>query len=509
MSAHRRRHGSSSQKIALREIALSADELIAALLRLDASRRLSLLDGGAPQPQTIDALASIHGRAAPRAARFLIAGFDPFETVEVRGRDLRIQDASGSVSHITATTDALTLLDERLNACRQSPVAAADANECSLVLPGACIATLSYELSRRLDTTRVMRTKNEVFAAHDEPDAVFSFYDTLVIHDYARVTTYVTSGAGTSAVERTCSELIALTDGAHEHREAAYTADPSARATSNFTQAEYLAAVLRIQEHIRCGDIYQANLTQQITCLLAPLDTPEDIYRRLRRKHPSAFGAFLRRASDTVISISPERFLRVWHDEGTRRIEAAPIKGTRARSVDSLTDARLRRELECSEKDRAENIMIVDLMRNDLGRVCVYGSVKVAELCRIETHPTLFHLVSIVRGRLRDDVTAADLLRAAFPCGSITGAPKLRAMKILRDIEPRARGLSMGSIGYFAFDGTLDLNVAIRTMTIRDRTAHFSVGGGIVIDSEPDDEYDESLTKARALLTALGAELQR
>jgi anthranilate/para-aminobenzoate synthase component I len=153
--------------------------------------------------------------------------------------------------------------------------------------------------------------------------------------------------------------------------------------------------------------------------------------------------------------------------------------------------------------------MIVDLMRNDLGRVCAYGSIQVTELCRIETHPTLFHLVSTVQGTLRDDATTGDLLRAAFPCGSITGAPKLRAMEILRDIEPCARGLSMGSIGYFAFDGAIDLNVAIRTMTIRDRTARFNVGGGIVIDSRPEDEYAESLTKARALLTALGAELKR
>ena len=151
--------------------------------------------------------------------------------------------------------------------------------------------------------------------------------------------------------------------------------------------------------------------------------------------------------------------------------------------------------------------MIVDLLRNDLGRVCRYGSVEVAELCAIQAHPTLFHLVSKVRGRLRRDVTAGELLRAAFPCGSITGAPKIRAMQIIDEIETARRGLSMGAIGYFSFDGALDLSVAIRTMTIRDHTARFNVGGGIVADSDPALEYEESLVKARALLTALEAEL--
>lgn len=455
-----------------------------------------MLDGGAPPSQ--------HNQ---NNAQFLIAGFDPFETIEARGRDFRLTDARGNIKHVKAETDALTLLDERLDAYRQPAAVVADAKRFPLAIPGACIATLSYELTQRLDSTRAEQTTTRVFAAYDEPDAVFSFYNTLVIHDYARGTTYVTSGADESAAESACCELLALAGDIQAHVETGHHVLASTRATSNYTQTEYIAAVLRIQEHIRRGDVYQANLTQQITCPLAHADAPEDVYLRLRRAHPSAFGAFLRRAADTVISISPERFLRVSHEGKNRRIEAAPIKGTRARSTDASEDERLRRELEASEKDRAENIMIVDLMRNDLGRVCAYGSIEVTELCRIENHPTLFHLVSTVQGTLRDDMTAGDLLRATFPCGSITGAPKLRAMEILRDIEPEPRGLSMGSIGYFAFDGTLDLNVAIRTMTIRDCTARFNVGGGIVIDSTPEDEYAESLTKARALLTALNAKL--
>ena len=268
-----------------------------------------------------------------------------------------------------------------------------------------------------------------------------------------------------------------------------------------------MRAVRRIKELIAAGDIYQANLTQQFTVKLADnCFEPEQIFLRLRRDHPAAFAAFIRRREDDVISASPERFLRVQFDQDARRVEAWPIKGTRPRGRNSAEDARLRSELQRSEKDRAENVMIVDLMRNDLGRVCQYGSIEVPELFSVQEHPTLFHLVSKVQGRLRDDVTAGALLRAAFPCGSITGAPKIRAMEIIDEIEGLPRGLSMGAIGYFTFTGTLDLNVAIRTMTVRDRAARFNVGGGIVADSDPALEYEESLIKARALFNALGVE---
>jgi para-aminobenzoate synthetase component I len=207
-----------------------------------------------------------------------------------------------------------------------------------------------------------------------------------------------------------------------------------------------------------------------------------------------------------VVSASPERFLRVKARDDVRVVEAWPIKGTRPRGSNPEEDARLRAELLTSEKDRAENIMIVDLLRNDLGRVCHYGSVEVTELCALEEHPTLYHLVSKVRGVMREGITAGALVRAAFPCGSITGAPKIRAMEIISEIESNPRGLSMGALGYFSFDGSIDLNVAIRTMTVRDSVTRFNVGGGIVADSCPSLEYEESLVKARALLKAVGVE---
>jgi para-aminobenzoate synthetase component I len=282
--------------------------------------------------------------------------------------------------------------------------------------------------------------------------------------------------------------------------------------SSNFTRAEYEQAVERVREHIRAGDIYQANLTQRIIAPPRADAAPAQVFRRLRTQHPAAFGAFLRQGARTIVSASPERFLRVWRlgegEEGGdgRVVEAWPIKGTRRRGADHEEDARLRAELLASEKERAENVMIVDLMRNDLGRVCRYGSIGVAELCALQEHPTLFHLVSQVRGRLRAGVTASELLRAAFPCGSVTGAPKLRAMEILGGLERVPRGVSMGSIGYFSFGGAADLNVAIRTITFdAENSASFHVGGGVVADSSPAAEYDETLIKARALLRALGA----
>jgi para-aminobenzoate synthetase component 1 len=333
-----------------------------------------------------------------------------------------------------------------------------------------------------------------------------AFYDAVVVHDYQEWSTSIVSAAGERRLKETLEALNESLAGAPQDWDAGTVSPPVIE--SNLTRDEYLAAVEGIKEHIAAGDIYQANLTQQFTCQLAPETRPEAVFRRLRRDHPASFAAFIRRRDDVVVSASPERFLRVTPSGGgARTIEAWPIKGTRPRGRNATEDALLRAELLRSEKDRAENVMIVDLMRNDLGRVCRYGSVEVSELCALEEHPTLFHLVSRVRGELREGVTAGALLRAAFPCGSITGAPKIRAMEIINGAETAPRGLSMGAVGYFSAGGSLDLNVAIRTMTIRDSVARFNVGGGVVADSCPALEYEESLLKARALVRALGGKL--
>jgi para-aminobenzoate synthetase component I len=461
------------------EIPFSSDDLLRALLSLSPQRRLSLLDSCG---------------ARDSSARFLIAGFDPFEIVEARGIEMRRTSRGASHERIT-NSNALDALDEQLAEYRVPPLLKEH-----LPAAGACITTFSYELVHSLERLRLKSAPH----ISNEPDVVLAFYDTLVIHDYRSGTTRLVTVGDAGRLSETCE---ALTESLASNVENLEAARPVVHdLISNFTRDEYLAAVDEIKEYIAAGDIYQANLTQQFSCTLSPESKPEDVFLRLRRDHPASFAAFIRRREDVVVSASPERFLRVKTLDDARVVEAWPIKGTRPRGRNMEEDAKLRAELLMSEKDRAENTMIVDLLRNDLGRVCRYGSVEVTELCALEEHPTLFHLVSKVKGVLPGSVAAGDLLRAAFPCGSITGAPKIRAMEIINEIETRPRGLSMGAIGYFSFDGSLDLNVAIRTMVIRDRTARFNVGGGIVADSCPALEYEESLVKARALLRALGVE---
>jgi para-aminobenzoate synthetase component 1 len=266
---------------------------------------------------------------------------------------------------------------------------------------------------------------------------------------------------------------------------------------SNFTRDDYVRAVARAIGYIGAGDIFQVNLSQRFTCGVEA--TPPAIYRRLIEVTPAWFGAFLTGEDYALVCNSPELFLRVTpQPDGSRTVITRPIKGTRPRV------AGMEAELLRSAKDQAELNMIIDLERNDLGRVCEIGSVKVTQPRTIEAHPTVYHGVATVEGRLRPDVGFLDLLRAAFPGGSITGAPKIRAMEIIEELEPTRRGPYCGAIGYLSADGHVEFNVAIRTMILKDGLVHVPVGGGIVADSEPADEYEETLVKARAMFAALG-----
>jgi len=267
---------------------------------------------------------------------------------------------------------------------------------------------------------------------------------------------------------------------------------------SNFTRAGYLDAVAHVIEYIFGGDIFQANLSQRLEAPLA--GTPLELYGRLRRRNPAPFAAFLEFGDVVVASSSPERFLRV-HDG--RRVETRPIKGTRPRGVGPEHDAALALALTESDKDRAENVMIVDLLRNDLSRVCRPGTVCVPELFAVEHYATVHHLVSTVVGELAPEHDAVDLVQAAFPGGSITGAPKVRAMQIIAELEPTQRAVYCGSIGYLSVTGALDTSIVIRTYLVLGRDVYFQVGGGIVADSDPEEEYRETLDKARGLVAAL------
>lgn len=433
----------------MREIELTADELVAELLRLSTHDCVCLLDSCG---------------VGHLGSHLLIAGILPIEVHEVSDGD---------------PSKALAILDEKLSG------------------EHAAIFSLSYDFGARLHKIGITRTENS------EPDVFVAIFDALIIHDYDTQRTWI---AGADEKADLIAEALKSQQKATDLPRR--TAPGSTR--SSFTREQYVAAVYQIRELIRAGSTYQTNLTQQIRCNLADDLTPQTVFSRLRRDHPAPFAAYLSRKESVAISASPERFIRIGRDGS---IDTSPIKGTRRRGRTSAEDERLKAELLSSEKDIAENIMIVDLMRNDLGRVCEFGSVTVEKLCDLEEHPTLFHLVSTVRGQLRDQVTFSEILRSVFPCGSITGAPKIRTMEIIDKIEPISRGLSMGTIGCYLPDrfssissSVLDLCVAIRTMVVQDDEAVFNVGGGVVIDSDAELEFEESILKAKALLRALGRE---
>lgn len=362
---------------------------------------------------------------------------------------------------------------------------------------GGAVGTLAYDLGRLLERLPAI--------AQDDlslPDLHFSWYDVVLAFKGGQGW-IVSTGLPHPPATRERAALLRLEETLHLLGAPAPALDPfEARSPwrSTFARADYVAAVHRIQEHIARGDLYQANLSQRFEARVT--GDAADLYLRLRRANPAPYGAFLHYPDFALVSASPERFLEL--RDG--RVETCPIKGTRPRGATPESDRRLARELEESPKDRAEHLMIVDLERNDLGRVCRTGSVKVPERFRLEAHPTVWHLVSTVEGELRPGLDAVDLLRASFPGGSITGAPKIRSMEILEGIEPTRRGPYTGAIGYWGGDGSLDLNIVIRTAVVKGARAYVQVGGGIVADSDAEAEYQETLDKAAALLRAASRE---
>jgi para-aminobenzoate synthetase component I len=266
---------------------------------------------------------------------------------------------------------------------------------------------------------------------------------------------------------------------------------------SNFSREEYLNVLRRAVEYIHAGDCFQVNIAQRLA--ISQQESPITVCERLREKNPAPFAGFFDLGDYALASASPERFLRMQQGE----VETRPIKGTRSRGLTPEEDFARADDLRASDKDRAENVMIVDLLRNDLGRVCEYGSIRVPAVCRLESFQYVHHLVSEVRGRLRPGLDAVDLIKATFPGGSVTGAPKIRAMEIIAELEGVARGPYCGSLGFIGFDGAMDMNILIRTLVMGRGWIHFSVGGGIVADSDPEREYEETWHKAEGLLRAL------
>jgi para-aminobenzoate synthetase component 1 len=343
----------------------------------------------------------------------------------------------------------------------------------------------------------------------DLPLARFAFYDTAVVHDAVGCRWYLTAmewpagartdrGSARERLEALRSRLRGVVAGAAVRAPRVPTAtDP----TANMSLDAYRSKVHRALEHIRAGDIYQVNLARRWTALVDA--TPLELYLRLRRMCPVPHAALLRWGDSAVLSASPELFLHLRDGHVVTR----PIKGTRPRGRDERADAKQRRALLTSEKDAAELNMIIDLLRNDLGRVCAYGSVRVRQRVRIERHPNVLHRVATVEGRLTGGAGWSELLRATFPGGSITGCPKIRAMQIIRELEPTPRGVYCGAIGTIGWDGSMRLNVAIRTMVQQGDAVHLYAGGAITADSDPEQEHREIMAKASGMLHALNCRI--
>jgi len=353
---------------------------------------------------------------------------------------------------------------------------------------GGAIGYFAYDLGRRLEQLPEIAERDI-----DIPDMAVGIYDWAAIIDHKLRRAWLVAQADSDQDLRYWENVLTaskpLTPAAYGS-----TFQVTSAVKPQISFPEYASAFARIKHYILEGDCYQVNLAQRFSATVT--GDSWDAYQRLRSLNPAPYSAYLSIPECAVLSSSPERFLRLVD----RVVETNPIKGTRPRGQDPEEDRRLATELAHSEKDRAENIMIVDLLRNDLGKSCAVGSVVVPGLFEVNSYARVHHLVSTVRGRLTAGLEASELLRGCFPGGSITGAPKVRAMEIIEELEPCRRGVYSGSIGYLSYDGSMDTNIAIRTLVHHDDRMYCWAGGGIVADSELDAEYHECLDKAAAML---------
>lgn len=370
-------------------------------------------------------------------------------------------------------------------------------NKTNLPFIGGAVGYLSYDLGNYIEN--IKKTAIDDTGVYD---LYFGLYNYVIVFDHLEEKTYIATPDLDIHIER---KLISNIEAKIEEAEKkgidsiCYREDKveKIKLSSNFKKEEFKDSVQKIRDYIVQGDIYQANLTQRFSGKTKV--SSYEIYRDLRRFSPAPFGAFLNFEKTHVLSNSPERFIKCTN----KTVETRPIKGTRPRGKTKEEDLRLQNELLESEKDRAELLMIVDLERNDIGKISKVGSVKVPELFVIEKYANVNHLVSTVVGQLEDDKDAIDVIKATFPGGSITGAPKIRAMEIIDELEPTQRNIYTGSIGYIGFNGDMDFNIAIRTIIKQDENVYFQVGGGMTWDSNPDDEYQETLDKAQSIIKAL------
>jgi para-aminobenzoate synthetase component 1 len=455
--------------------------------------------------------------ATHELSRFSYIGAEPFLTLKSRGEVMDIVEGKKVRHQKGRALDVLQALLQRYQVSSGTTF---------VPFIGGAVGYIAYDFGRQ--TTGVNLEAPDDLGL---PDLAFNFYRKLLAYDHAEKRWYAAAADfsathGPSVRKRLTADIekiAAIAAGeagavpevdtrapapdTGEPAEAGEDADRIPESPvdasgpwpwrSSFTRERYLEAVGKIKERIAAGDIYQANLTQRLRARMP--SGAVSLYHALREVNPAPYGCYVDLGECVLAGQSPELFLSV----RGRQVETRPIKGTRPRGATPADDERLKAELLASAKDRAELVMIADLERNDLGRVCKPGSVEVTDVTRLETFPTVHHLVSVIRGELLPGRGIADILQATFPGGSITGAPKIKAMQIIDGIEPVARGPYTGAVGLIGFDGSADLNVAIRTFVVRGDEVCFGVGGGIVADSDPGAEYAESLAKARGMLEAL------
>jgi para-aminobenzoate synthetase component 1 len=441
----------------------------------DVARRFRTLKE-LPWPVWLDSASTGRGDG-----RFDILAADPYLTLRTRGAVSELTARNGST--VRSNRPPLELLREQLGEIG-TPAP-------GLPFCGGALGYFGYDLGRRFE-----RIPELAAADIDMPDLAIGLYDWAVVVDHHERRSWLV-GAGRD--ERTFSTWPKLLERLHApDADAPRSFRVLSETTSSLDRAAYAAAFRRVQRHIHDGDCYQVNLAQRFRARAE--GDAWDAYLRLRAINPAPFAAFLDFPDGRVLCSSPERFLSV----RGRSVETKPIKGTRPRSTHPARDQALADELRASDKDRAENVMIVDLLRNDLGKSCVPGSVRPSKMFDVESFASVHHLVSTVQGALAPGKHALDLLAGAFPGGSITGAPKVAAMRIIEELEPQRRSVYCGSIGYVGFDGDMDVNIAIRTLVQHGDWIYAWAGGGVVADSDVDAEYQESLDKAAALLEVLG-----
>jgi para-aminobenzoate synthetase component 1 len=421
--------------------------------------------------------------------RYSYIAVDPFLTMRTKDRVVMLND-------VAVEGNPWEILQQQLSTLTAERI------EGLPLLQGGVVGYFSYDLGRHLEKL----PDNTMDDCHF-PDLMLGFYDVVLSFDHELKKCWIIS-TGLPELEgdlreQRAKERLALWEQrfskvtALEEMSAVYCSPESI--VSNFDRKRYEKAVSSVIDSILSGDIFEANIAQRFSVSLPDSLKSFELYRRLRERNAAPFAGFLNFGDTVIASASPERFLRL----SNRHVETRPIKGTAPRHNDVEKDQLSAAALLVSEKDRAENIMIVDLMRNDLSRVCEDHSVQVPQLCGLESFATVHHLVSVVKATLRAHYDAIDLLCATFPGGSITGAPKVRAMEIIDTIEPHRRGPYCGSVGFISFNGDMDTSITIRTYAIKHRQLSFHVGGAVVADSDPAQEYQETLDKAAAMLAAL------